>query len=46
MSDEMNLQADRERYEADRRKDIRLSATNGIDAALKANGSTRCSSRA
>ena len=33
----MNLQADRERYEADRRKDIRLSATNGIDAALKAN---------
>jgi amidase len=37
VSDEMNLQADRERYEADRRKDIRLSATNGIDAALKAN---------
>ena len=37
ISDEMNLQADRERYEADRRKDIRLSATNGIDAALKAN---------
>ena len=36
VSDEMNLQADRERYEADRRKDIRLSATNGIDAALKA----------
>lgn len=37
ISDEMNLQADRERYEADRRKDILLSATNGIDAALKAN---------
>ncbi|HEX5076839.1 MAG TPA: amidase family protein [Gemmatimonadaceae bacterium] len=37
ISDEMNLQADRERYEADRRKDIRLSATNGIDAVLKAN---------
>jgi amidase len=37
VSDEMNLQADRERYEADRRKDIKLSATNGIDAALKAN---------
>ena len=37
VSDEMNLQADRERYEADRRKDIRLSATNGIDAVLKAN---------
>ena len=36
ISDEMNLQADRERYEADRRKDIRLSATNGIDAALEA----------
>ena len=36
ISDEMNLQADRERYEADRRKDILLSATNGIDAALKA----------
>ena len=36
VSDEMNLQADRERYEADRRKDIRLSATNGLDAALKA----------
>ncbi|MFL5618375.1 MAG: amidase family protein, partial [Gemmatimonadaceae bacterium] len=37
VSDEMNLQTDRERYEADRRKDIRLSATNGLDAALKAN---------
>ncbi len=37
ISDEMNVQADRERYEADRRKDILLSATNGIDAALKAN---------
>ncbi|MBV6521306.1 MAG: putative amidase AmiD [Gemmatimonadaceae bacterium] len=37
ISDEMNLQADRSRYEADRRKDILLSATNGIDAALEAN---------
>jgi amidase len=37
ISDEMNLEADRTRYEADRRKDIRLSATNGLDAALKAN---------
>jgi amidase len=37
ISDEMDLQADRGRYEADRRKDILLSATNGIDAALKAN---------
>jgi amidase len=36
ISDEMNLQADRERYQADRRKDIRLSATNGLDAALQA----------
>jgi amidase len=31
-----SLTADRERYLADRRKDIRLSATNGIDAALEA----------
>jgi amidase len=37
VSDEMSLQADRERYEADRRKDILLSATNGLDAALTAN---------
>jgi amidase len=37
VSDEMNLQADRERYLADRRKDIRLAATNGLDVALKAN---------
>ncbi|MGH7712396.1 MAG: amidase family protein [Gemmatimonadaceae bacterium] len=37
ISDEMDVQADRSRYEADRRKDILLSATNGIDAALKAN---------
>jgi len=36
ISDEMDVQADRARYEADRRKDILLSATNGIDAALKA----------
>jgi amidase len=36
VSDEMSLTADRERYLADRRKDIRLSATNGIDAALEA----------
>jgi len=35
VSDEMDLQADRARYESDRRKDIYLSATNGIDAALK-----------
>ena len=36
VSDEMDVQSDRSRYESDRRKDIRLSATNGIDAALKA----------
>src|ERR1041385_4434834 len=37
VSDEMDLQADRVRYEADRRKDILLSATNGLDAALQNN---------
>ena len=36
VSDEMNLLADRAKYDADRRKDILLSATNGIDAAIKA----------
>ena len=35
VSDEMNLQADRAKYEADRRKDIFLSATHGIDEALR-----------
>ena len=35
-SDEMNLVADKARYEADRAKDILLAATNGIDAAMKA----------
>ena len=34
ISDEINLQADRSRYEADRRKDILLSATRGIDEAV------------
>jgi amidase len=37
ISDEMDVQLDRARYEADRRKDVLLSATNGLDAALKAN---------
>jgi amidase len=37
ISDEMDVAADRARYEADRRKDIMLSATNGIDAVMKAN---------
>ena len=36
VSDEMNLQADRERYDRDREKDIRLGGAQGIDAALKA----------
>jgi len=37
ISDEMSVGADRARYQADRDKDIRLSATEGIDAAMKAN---------
>src|SRR5499426_908279 len=36
-SDDMDLEEDRTRYEADRAKDIRLAATQGIDAAMKAN---------
>jgi amidase len=36
VSDEMDLQADRTRYQADRRRDIHLSATHGIDAVMKA----------
>jgi amidase len=35
ISDEMEVQADRPRYQADREKDIRLAGTNGIDAAMK-----------
>jgi amidase len=35
ISDEMDVQADRARYQADRDKDLRLSATNGIDAVMK-----------
>ena len=35
VSDEMDVEADRRRYEADRAKDLRLSATNGIDAAMR-----------
>ncbi len=37
ISDEMDAEADRARDEADRAKDIRLAATEGIDAAMKAN---------
>ena len=36
-ADEMDVRADRERYDADRRKDILLSATQGLDAAIKGN---------
>jgi amidase len=35
VSDEMDVEADRSRYEADRRKDVRLAATNGIDAVMQ-----------
>jgi amidase len=34
ISDEMNLEADRARYEADRAKDIFLSRTHGIDEVM------------
>jgi amidase len=34
ISDEMNLEADRARYEADRAKDIFLARTHGIDEAM------------
>ena len=37
ISDEMDVDRDRARYEADRAKDIALAGTNGIDAAMKAN---------
>ncbi|TXS92938.1 amidase [Parahaliea maris] len=35
ISDEMDVEADRDRWRADRDKDIRLSRTEGIDAALQ-----------
>jgi amidase len=35
ISDEMDVQADRARYRADREKDVRLAGTNGIDSAMK-----------
>jgi amidase len=35
ISDEMDVERDRARYEADRAKDIRLGGTNGIDVAMK-----------
>jgi amidase len=36
ISDEMDLERDRARYESDRAKDIALSATHGIDEVMKA----------
>ena len=36
VSDEMDLETDRARYEADRAKDIRLGGTHGIDEVMKA----------
>jgi amidase len=35
ISDEMDLEADRPRYRADRARDLRLSAAEGIDAVMK-----------
>src|SRR6202011_4388947 len=37
ISDEMDVDADRARYEADRAKDLDLAGAQGIDAALKEN---------
>jgi amidase len=37
ISDEMDVDIDRARYEADRAKDIELAGTHGIDEAMKAN---------
>src|SRR5215472_5929377 len=37
ISDEMDVQADRARFEADRAKDIELAGTHGIDEVMKAN---------
>jgi amidase len=35
ISDEIDLEADRARYQADRARDLALAATRGIDAAMK-----------
>ena len=37
ISDEMDVRTDHARYESDREKDLRLSATQGIDAVMKEN---------
>ena len=36
ISDEMDVEADRARYEADRARDIKLAGTHGIDEVMKA----------
>ncbi|MCL4813718.1 MAG: hypothetical protein KJ061_14585, partial [Vicinamibacteraceae bacterium] len=36
VSDEMDVERDRARYDADRKKDLELTATRGLDAALAA----------
>jgi amidase len=36
ISDEMDVEADRRRYEADRARDLALSATHGIEEVMKA----------
>ena len=36
VSDEMDLEKDRERYEADRAKDVRLGGTHGMDEIMEA----------
>jgi amidase len=36
ISDEMDVEADRRRYESDRAKDLRLAGAEGIDAVMKA----------
>ena len=36
ISDEMNVESDKARYEADRKKDIELAGTHGIDELMKA----------
>jgi amidase len=37
ISDEIDLEQDRPKYEADRARDLTLTATHGIDAVMKAN---------
>ena len=38
ISDEMDVEGDRTRYQADRERDLLLSATHGIDAVMKQQG--------